>query len=548
MLGSELPRLIAPLALLLLPAMGCGASDQGSTLLPDGEGANPGVQGESAPQPPAATGITALVEAKARELAGRPWAPPDETLPSGLDDLDYAEYQAIRFRPEAALWRDETPFEIQLLPRGSIFRTRVRFHVVEAGQVSEAAFDPELFRFDAPLTDVDKAARDELGYSGFRVHYPLNTPGVADEAVVFQGASYFRLLGPGQVHGLSSRGLAIDIGEYEGEEFPDFTEFWLVRPEEGASTLVFHALLESPSVTGAYRFELEPGSATVLSVEARLFARRDIHKLGVAPFSSMYLYGPVTAGDFDDFRGQVHDSDGLMMHTRLGEWIWRPIANRRELRVTRLQDGEPQGFGLVQRARDFDDYLDLETLYHRRPSVWVAAEGGDWGVGGVELLETPTDSEFADNVAASWVPDAPFQSGDERWYRYRLITFDGRLPAQTLAQVERTRIGRDALPGQADAPPRSQRRVIVDFAQGPLEALSQEASTADADVEAVLATSSGEVSDIRTIQLPDGLGWRVSFRLVPMGDEPADMRLHLEVDGERVSETWSYVWYPDEGR
>lgn len=542
MLGSELPRLIAPLALLLLPAMGCGASDQGSTLPSDGDSANPAVEGDPLPQSSAATGLAGLVEAKARELAGRPWSPPDETLPPGLDDLDYAGYRAIRFRPEAALWRGETPFEIQLLPRGSIFRTPVRIHVVDRGQVSEASFDPELFRFDAPLDEVDSSARDGLGYSGFRVHYPLNTPGVADEAVVFQGASYFRLLGPGHVHGLSSRGLAIDIGEYGREEFPVFTEFWLVRPDEGAPTLVFHALLESPSVTGAYRFELDPGTATVLSVDARLFARLDINKLGVAPFSSMFLYGPASAADFDDFRGQVHDSDGLMMHTRLGEWIWRPVANRREVRVTRLQDGEPQGFGLVQRARDFDDYLDLETLYHRRPSIWVAAEGGDWGVGGVELLETPTDSEFADNIAASWVPDAPFRSGDERRYRYRLVTFDDRLADQTLAQVERTRIGRDALPGQTDAPPRSQRRVIVDFAQGPLAELW----STDAAVEAILATSSGALSDIRTVRLPEGLGWRVSFRLVPRGDEPADMRLHLEIDGQRVSETWSHVWYPDE--
>lgn len=540
-MGSELRRSFAPMAVLLLPAIGCSGPDQGSTLPSDGEAANPTGSVEATANSLEPGGVAGLVEARARDLVARPWAAPDEALPPGFNDLDYAEYQAIRFRPDAALWRDRTPFEVQLLPRGSIFRAPVRIHIVEGEEVSELPFDPSLFTFAEPLPETADEARSALGYSGFRVHYPLNESGVADEVVVFQGASYFRMLGPGQVHGLSGRGLAIDIGEYAGEEFPYFTDFWLVRPDESDASLVFHALLDSPSVTGAYRFEVEPGTATVLSVDARLFAREDVHRLGVAPFSSMYLYGPSEAARFDDFRSQVHDSDGLMMLTRVGEWIWRPLANRRHVRVTRLQDGEPQGFGLAQRARDFDDYLDLETRYHQRPSAWVVTEGGDWGVGGVELLEAPTDSEFADNVAAAWVPEVPFLAGEARRYRYRVVTFDRRLDLQTLAQVERTRTGHDALPGQTDAPPRSHRRIVVDFADGPLDRLDGEAVP-----EPVVATSAGEISDIRTVRLPDELGWRVSFRLVPVENQPADMRLHLELEGERVSETWSYVWYPPE--
>lgn len=538
-MGSELPRSFAVLALLVVPAIGCGAPDQGSTLPSDDGTANPTSTANGTIALPGANGLTGFVESRARDLVARPWSAPDESLPTELADLDYSAYQAIRYRPEAALWKGTSSFEAQLLPRGSLFRTPVRIHVVDGDEVTELAFDPSFFRFDAPLDGVSDEARSALGYSGFRVHFPINDPGVADEIVVFQGASYFRLLGPGQVHGLSARGLAIDIGEYAGEEFPYFTDFWLVRPAEGDSSLVFQALLDSPSVTGAYRFELVPGSATELSVDARLFAREDIPRLGVAPFSSMYLYGPSDGALYDDYRTQVHDSDGLMMLTRVGEWIWRPLANRRELRVTRLQDGEPQGFGLAQRARDFEEYLDLETQYHRRPSAWVATEGGDWGVGGVELLEAPTDSEFADNIAASWVPEAPFLAGETRHYRYRIVTFDRRLEHQTLAQVERTRVGRDALPGQTDARPESHRRIVIDFVDGPLNRLDP-----DVSIRAVAATSAGEISDLHTLPLPGDHGRRVSFRLIPLDGEPADMRLHLEIDGERVSETWSYVWYP----
>ena len=540
MSGSELRRLIAPLALLLLPALGCGASEQASTLLSDGQEANPAAQVDLALGSVTPAALAAHVESKARALARRDYVPPSTSLPAGLAHLDYRQYQSIRFRPQAALWRGETPFEIQLLHQGSLFRESVRIHVLDDERVVEMRFDADLFDYEDPAADVSEEEGADLGYSGFRIHYPLNDPGMADEVAVFQGASYFRLLGRGQVHGLSSRGLAIGMGEPGGEEFPDFTEFWLVRPEPGETALVVHALLDSPSVTGAYRFELEPGTRTELRVDARLFARRDVVKLGVAPLSTMFLYGPNRAGDYDDFRPEVHDSDGLMMLTRVGEWIWRPLANRRHVRVTALEDRDPQGFGLAQRERDFDHYLDLETLYHRRPSEWVLIEDGDWGAGVVELLEAPTNSEFSDNVATAWVPEAPFSAGDERRYRYRLITFDERLDQQTLAQVVRTGIGWDALPGEASPPPRSQRRFVVDFAHGTLDAVDP-----DTEVETLIDTTSGEISDLRVTRLPSGLGWRVSFRLAPDGTSPADMRLHLELDGTRLSETWSYVWYPD---
>jgi glucans biosynthesis protein len=487
--------------------------------------------------------LAAHVESKARTLAHVDYTPPDTVLPGALAGLDYEQYRSIRFRPDAALWRGETPFEVQLFHPGFIFRKSVRINLVDDERVVGFPFDTDLFLYDGPAAHLADAVAPDLGYAGFRVHYPLNDPGVQDEVVVFQGASYFRLVGPGQVYGLSSRGLAVDIARDSGEEFPDFREFWLVRPAPEASTLVFYALLDSPSVTGAYRFELEPGTRTVLSVDAHIFARRDVRALGVAPLSSMFLYDANLSASFDDFRPEVHDSDGLMALTGKGEWIWRPLGNNRGLRVTSLRDRDPQGFGLAQRERDFDNYLDLEAQYHRRPSEWVLVEDGDWGSGGVELLEIPTQSEFNDNVAAYWVPDEPFLAGEERHYRYKLITFDGRLGSQALAQVERTRVGWDALPGQADPPPRSQRRFIVDFSGGALDSVE-----AGRHVEALIEASSGQITDLRSQPLPSGLGWRVSFRLDPDGDRPTDMRLYLELEDERLSETWTYVWYPEQVR
>ena len=77
------------------------------------------------------------------------------------------------------------------------------------------------------------------------------------------------------------------------------------------------------------------------------------------------------------------------MRTGRGEQIWRPLANPRRLQVSGFQDTTPRGFGLMQRARAFADFQDLEARYHRRPGLWVEPMG-DWGAGEVQLVEIPT--------------------------------------------------------------------------------------------------------------------------------------------------------------
>jgi len=549
------PRASEMVVLLLLPLLastlsGCGGDPpaERATGVPSLPGN--GVVGATLEFPPVTLAtLGEHVEARARALAEAPYTPPDTVLPRGLAELGYSEYQALRFRPEAAVWRDEGPFELQFFHRGFLFPERVAIHVVDGDGGAPIPYDHSWFQFGEQVASMQNELPEGLGYAGFRVHYPLNDPAIKDELAVFLGASYFRLLGPGQVHGLSGRGIAVNTVGADREEFPDFREFWLVRPAPGDSTLVFHALLDGPSIAGAYRFELGPGpEATTLAVEAHLFARQDIPTLGVAPLTSMFLYGANRGGEYDDVRPRVHDSDGLMMHTSRGEWIWRPLSNRPALQVTSLQDVDPRGFGLAQRERDFAQYLDLEALYHLRPSQWVTT-GEGWGPGGVQLVEITGLSEFGDNIVAYWLPSHPFRRGEERRYSYTIRTFDHRLPQQTLAQVERTVIGWDALPGQADPPPRSRRRFVVDFVPGSLEPEPSPGGSSgpggiEAPVEAILRTSSGTVSDVRVLPLPGG-GWRTTFRLEPQGMLPADLLLHL-VQGEvPLSETWSYLWIPE---
>jgi glucans biosynthesis protein len=485
----------------------------------------------------------------ARLRAQEGYRTPASVVPPAVSELSYGQYRGITFRSDRAIWRGEAPFEVQLFHPGAGNDLPVRVNLVESGRASSLDFDPALFRYGDELAGVDVAVPAEAGFAGLKVLFPLNDRARMDEVVSFLGASYFRLLGPGHVYGLSSRGLAVDVARAEGEEFPDFVEFWLVRPESDARSLTLFGLLDGPSVTGAFHFELTPGdesSPTVMDVEARLFAREDVGKLGVAPLTSMYLHGTFTRGGDDDFRPRVHDSEGLLMRTGRDEWIWRPLTNGAGVRLTSLRDESPAGFGLAQRDRAFENYMDLEAQYHRRPSQWVHIDE-DWGRGGVELLEIPTTSEFNDNVVASWVPVEPFRAGEARTYRYRLITFDSRLDSeadvasgagQTLAQVARSRVGWDALPGEADPPPRSQRRVVLDFVGGALDGLSP-----DAAVVAEAGTSAGEIADLIVHVLPDG-GRRATFTLIPEADRGADMRVYLRLNDQPVSETWSYLWEP----
>ena len=113
------------------------------------------------------------VTERARSLAEITYAPPDAVLPAALERMDYEQYQSIRFRPEAALWQNETPFEVQLFHPGSLYRESVRIHLVHDQQIAALRFDKNRFRYDGSAASIADLVGPELGYAGFRIHYPL---------------------------------------------------------------------------------------------------------------------------------------------------------------------------------------------------------------------------------------------------------------------------------------------------------------------------------------------------------------------------------------
>lgn len=469
---------------------------------------------------------------RAESLAKQPYQPPDDPLPEVLRDLDYDQYRDIRFAPEQALWRDEgLPFQLQFFHRGFLQTNRVGINVIRNGVATPLGFTPEFFDYGG--NEFAEPLPEDLGFAGFRIHYPINRPDYHDEVAVFLGASYFRAVGAGQHYGLSVRGLAVDTGLPKAEEFPWFREFWIEKPGREGRSLSLYALLDSESLTGAYRFEVIPGSETLIDVEAELFFRRPVERLGVAPITSMYLHGAQSDRLFDDFRPEVHDSDGLALARSNGEWVWRPLVNGHRLRMSIYQEDNPRGFGLLQRERDFARYQDLEADYQRRPSVWVEPMGG-WGRGSVTLVEIPSDSEKYDNIVAFWVPEQKPVTDSTARFSYRLYFTLERPAVPPQGKVQSTWVGAG---GIEDLDP-SRRRFVVEFGGRELSRIPT-----DQPPQAEVTSSSGEVVNVVVQWNRHATTWRLAFELVPGEAAVCELRAVLQGADERpLTETWSYQW------
>jgi periplasmic glucans biosynthesis protein len=466
------------------------------------------------------------VSGKARAMAAAPFRDPRGEVPSWLLEIGYDQWRDIRFRTDRALWRTQKlPFEAQFFHPGLYYDRVVRVHEIDAKGVREVEFSPDLF--DYGRNEFASRVPQGLGFAGFRLHYPLKRGDYKDELIVFLGASYFRALGKEHVYGLSARGLGVDTALPTGEEFPFFREYWLERPRPGARRLLMYALLDSPSVTGAYRFSVRPGVQTVMDVDAHIFFRRAVAKLGLGPLTSMFFFGE---GDSHgpDYRPEVHDSDGLLIADRSGEWIWRPLQNPRRLRISAFQSPNPVGFGLLQRDRDFDHFQDLETRQEQRPSAWVAPKG-EWGAGHVELVEIPTDSERHDNIVAYWVPARPQGSVEPAKFSYELRFYsdDSTLPPGGRAVATR----RDR--GTRD----DSWRYVVDFEGAGLSAISEEI-VLQGVVSSRSSDGDAEILEQQVLKNPVTGGWRLVFQVRPRGGAPVDLRAFLRRGEQTLTETW----------
>ncbi|WP_338806598.1 glucan biosynthesis protein [Pseudomonas chlororaphis] len=465
------------------------------------------------------------VSAKAKDLAGQKYEAPRSNLPNEFREMKFADYQKIRFLPEKAEWaKQKTPFKLSFYHQGMHFDTPVKINEITANTVEEIKYDST--RFDFGDLKFDPKATEQLGYAGFRVLYPINKADKQDEIMTMLGASYFRVVGKGHVYGLSARGLAIDTALPSGEEFPRFTEFWIQQPKPTDKHLVIFALLDSPRATGAYRLTLRPGSDTIVDVKARMFLRDKVGKLGIAPLTSMFLFGANQPSKVLNYRRELHDSSGLSIHAGNGEWIWRPLNNPKHLAVSNFSVENPRGFGLLQRGRDFSHYEDLDDRYDKRPSAWIEPKG-DWGKGTVDLVEIPTADETNDNIVAFWSPEKQPEPGQAFDFAYRLHwTMDeASLHSPDSAWVEQTlRSTGDVKQSNLIRQPDGSVAYLVDFEGPSLAALPE-----DTEVRSQVSVGdNAELVENSVRYNPETKGWRLTLRMkIKDSSKSTEMRAAL---------------------
>ena len=466
---------------------------------------------------------------QAKRLAAEPFKAP-AAIPDFLTRISYDDYRDIRFDTAQSLWKNTGgSFEVQFIHPGLYYGHAVGINTVDRSGVRPVLFSPKQFIYGRN-TFTDKIPGD-LGYAGFRIAYPLNKKDERNHVIVFAGASYFRAVAKGEVFGLSGRGLAIDTALPSGEEFPFFREFWLERPSRDATSMRIFALLDSQRVTGAYEFTVRPGARTVVDVRATLFERKRPKEMGLAPLTSMFLYGEERPRMVGDWRPEVHDSDGLLIEAGTGEWIWRPLVNPERLLVSYFDLDNPRGFGLLQRDRSFHAYEDLEARYDLRPNAWIKPVGA-WGKGQVKLVEIPSQKETNDNIVAYWIPRTLPAVGQPIEVAYQIGFLSDELPGTAGGRTTATRISNGDTEGS--------KRFVIDFEGARLKELP-----AGAPVKAVITVGEdGQLLQQSAFKNPVTSGWRLAFQVKPPKDKPLELRAFLQRDKDALTETWSYLLAP----
>ena len=467
--------------------------------------------------------------AHAKALSTQEFSLPQLDEDSPLNELGYDEYRRINFDQDAAIWaRQDRNFTLDLFHPGFLYTTPVKVNLVVGGTSRRILYTTDIFRYDEDVADAKSVAAE--GYSGFRVYHPINELSRYEEFLVFQGASYFRAVGKDQFYGLSARGLAINTAQPQGEEFPYFTDFWIERPAEGAETIRLHALLNSPSVTGAYQFDVQPGSPTEIEVTATLFPREELTHYGLGAMSSMFLFDATNRNRFQDYRTAVHDSDGLQVVMQNGEQIWRPLSNPRMLQVSSFESDAIRGFGLIQRHQSFEEYNDSEAKYEKRSSLWIEPMD-DWGPGHVELIEIPTSQEVHDNIAAFWQPDLPLQPEGEYTFRYRMYWGSESPVARDEGSIVETSSGLEL---GTENP-----LFVIDYTGG--ETIPNVMSDPNA-VEIRAETSQGHIVSVSGNLVEATGNYRAYVQFDPEGEDLSELRVTLHINDEQWGETWLYRW------
>lgn len=469
----------------------------------------------------------------AQSMAQRPHVPREVTLDPFFKNLDYDGHRQIQFRQDHSLFKDgRGSFIVEFFHPGWMFQKEIRCFVTDDGKTTPIAFDSSMFKYGD--SQPPESVPLPTGFSGFRIATPLSPTSTRQEFMVFMGASYFRASPKALNYGISGRGIAVNTIGSQPEEFPDFTKFWMESPQPGETEFQVLALLDGPSITGAYQFIVKPGETNTSSVvSATLFLRKPVEMLGIAPFSSMFWFGENSHPRPYDFRPEVHDSDGLEIEMEGAPPLWRPLdITPGRTRLSFFQANHLKGFGMAERDREFRNFEDLEAKYHRRPGTWVTPIAG-FDEGSVALIELSTGEETWDNIVTFWQPkNLPSTSDEPLHVEYRIDWLEER-PGGDLARVTATRRG--------FATETVDHLYVIDYTPVQLSPAPPEHWVPDVE----LKVTGGEVTilDQRAMLNPETGGWRAFFRLdVPDETQLLEMSLDVLRDDTPIAERWLYQW------
>ncbi len=319
------------------------------------------------------------------------------------------------------------------VPSRFLQRKRVALYIQpRQGPARPIPYGSDLFDLGADLKGQNFAP--DLGFAGFRCTTPSMPrhrklrkrcwSSSAPRISVCGGSARIRPLGPGcgDPHRWAGRG---GVSGFHGL-------LDLRAGGRGAGNRDLGAPLDSPSLAGAYRFEVAPGDPSVMRwrppcIPASPSTGSDSHPSPACSCTARPAGRPGRGTLPTTSRPQVHDSTGSPCsrgRTALAAPDQRP-GSAADLGLRRRPPGglrpAPACAGL------FPAYLDVQARHEARPGLWVTPEAG-FGRGAVQLFEIPSREEYMDNIVAAFVRQAPVPAGAEHALRYTLTHGGCRSP------------------------------------------------------------------------------------------------------------------------
>ncbi len=482
--------------------------------------------------------IVKLAEIEAKKN----YEPREIKIPKTIATLTYSQYNLMRYNIDHDLWgKENLPFRVSFFPLGTPLYSKSLdiYEVTPENLVKPVPFSPEFFCYEEKVQFIKKEMPNNAGYAGFKLRYKAESSEYPDEFAAFLGGCYFRVVSDGSSYGLSNRGIAINTGlEKTSEEFPTFEKIWLKKTEKNSKEVTIYAYLNGPSITGAYSFTIRPGKKTEINVKSTIFLRQKVKLLGLAPITSMFWFSEGKMHNFYDYRPSVHNSEGLVVSEK-NRKTWEPLVNYPDHKMINDDmycQSTPNFFGLIQRNREYNFYMDPSVKYHLNPNCWIIPEN-NWGSGNIRLFILPTLTEWMDNINAFWVPENTPEVGKPFEFNYKII-YSLEEPERTSAYVKYTNVGLDLNDAKNTV-----FALSYDDALGEIEKNCSE-------IKIKLETP----KEVKIISIPSiekisfNNTWRVIFTLtskkLDYSDKPHIIKVTLLVKDNPISETWYYQWYP----